>query len=44
MGTKVVIMRGVSGSGKSTYARTNYPSATILSSDDYWTKDGGDYK
>ncbi len=44
MVTKVTIMRGVSGSGKSTYARNNFPGAVILSSDDYWTKDGGDYK
>jgi predicted kinase len=40
---KVIIMRGVSGSGKSTYAR-NFSNAAILSSDDYWTRDGGDYK
>jgi predicted kinase len=39
----VVIMRGVSGAGKSTYAR-NFSNAVILSSDDYWTRDGGDYK
>lgn len=44
MVTKVTIMRGVSGSGKSTYARNNFPGAVVLSSDDYWTKDGGDYK
>lgn len=34
---KVIIMRGVSGSGKSTYARKMYPGALMFSSDDYWT-------
>ena len=33
---KVIILRGVSGSGKSTYAKANYPDAIVLSSDDYW--------
>lgn len=40
----VVIMRGTSGSGKTTYAHQNFPQGIILSSDDYWTKDGGDYR
>jgi predicted kinase len=43
MAKNVVIMRGTSGSGKSTYAR-NFSNVTILSSDDYWTRNGGDYK
>jgi predicted kinase len=34
------ILRGISGSGKSTYAKENYPWATICSADDYFMKDG----
>jgi predicted kinase len=30
------IMRGCSGSGKSTYAKTLFPKADILSTDDFW--------
>jgi predicted kinase len=36
----VIIMRGVSGSGKTTYVREHYPGATVVSADDYFTKDG----
>ena len=32
----VFIMRGVSGSGKSTYAKATWPKGAILSSDDFW--------
>jgi predicted kinase len=45
MAKNVVIMRGTSGSGKSTYAKAQIPEPKIiLSSDDYWTRGGGDYK
>jgi predicted kinase len=37
-------MRGVSGSGKSTYARTKIETPLILSSDDFWLLDGPDYQ
>jgi predicted kinase len=40
---KVIIMRGVSGSGKSTYARKHYPAAYKVSADDFFMKDG-EYK
>lgn len=43
MVNQVIIMRGVSGSGKSTYARTMWPKACVLSSDDFWTRNGGEY-
>src|SRR5579859_3354439 len=36
----VKIMQGIPGSGKSTYARKTWPGALILSSDDYFMKDG----
>jgi len=41
---KVYILRGVSGSGKSTFARTLSDNRVILSSDDFWTLGGTDYK
>lgn len=34
------IMRGCSGSGKSTYVKKNFPDAQVFSSDDFWMKDG----
>lgn len=37
---RVVIMRGVPGSGKSTYVKANYPGAFVVSADDYFTRDG----
>lgn len=40
---RVYIMRGVSGAGKSTYARKNFNDPIILSSDDFWTQNGEDY-
>jgi len=40
----VYIMRGASGSGKSTHARENFTRPIILSSDDFWLLDGPDYK
>ena len=38
--TKLTILRGISGSGKSTYAEENYPNAAICSADDYFIMDG----
>ena len=40
---KVVIMRGVSGSGKSTYIKEHFPEAVVVSADKYFMKDG-EYK
>ena len=37
---KVIILRGVSGSGKSTYAKTHYPDAVVFSADNYFMVDG----
>jgi predicted kinase len=38
---RVIIMSGVSGSGKSTYIRNNItPLPTVFSADDYFIKDG----
>lgn len=39
---KVTIMRGIPGSGKSTWAATNYPNATVVSADHYFMV-GGKY-
>ena len=36
---KVIILSGVSGSGKSTYARKHFPEAIRLSADDYFLQD-----
>lgn len=40
---KVVIMRGASGSGKSTYAKKNFPDAVVCSADAYFVDDKGNY-
>lgn len=37
---KVVIMRGIPGSGKSTYAGMNYPDALTVSADNYFMVNG----
>lgn len=36
MSKKVIIYRGVPGSGKSTHQRKNYPDAVVCSADDYF--------
>lgn len=44
---KVIIMRGVSGAGKSTWIRNNYPLATlrsVVSADHYFTDAHGIYR
>lgn len=40
---KVIIMRGIPGSGKSTWARENYPKAKVFSADQYFM-DGTVYR
>lgn len=40
MAKKLNIMRGCSGSGKSTYIRMHFPNAFICSADHYFMKDG----
>ena len=37
---KVVIMRGISGCGKSTYTRKHYPKAVVVSADHYFERNG----
>jgi len=37
MANLVVIMRGISGSGKSTYVKNNYPKALVCSADEFYT-------
>jgi predicted kinase len=37
---RVVIMQGVSGSGKSTYVAAEFPEATVVSANDYFMHDG----
>jgi len=40
---KVKIMRGLPGSGKSTYAKRNFPDAIVCSADLYFTNGMGEY-
>lgn len=37
---RVVIMRGISGCGKSTYTRTHFPGAKVYSADHYFERNG----
>lgn len=37
---KAILMRGVSGSGKSTFVFNNFPTATVCSADKFFMKDG----
>lgn len=37
MAVNVIIMRGIPGSGKSTWAKTHHPGAVFCSADDYFT-------
>jgi len=39
----VVVLRGVPGSGKSTYIKTNYPLASVCSADDFFLDKNGKY-
>ena len=40
MTKRVVIMRGISGSGKSTYTREHLPGAYVCSADHFFERDG----
>lgn len=40
---KAIIMRGIPGSGKTTYIKKNYPDALVCSSDHYFTDKNGNY-
>lgn len=37
---KVILLRGGSGAGKSTWVKTNHPEATVLSADSFFMVDG----
>lgn len=36
----IVIMRGIPGAGKTTWAKKNYPDSLTVSADDFFTEDG----
>jgi predicted kinase len=36
----VTILRGISGAGKSTYTRENFPNATVCSADNFFMQNG----
>lgn len=40
---KVVLMRGISGSGKSTYIKNHFPDAVVCSADHYFIDNQGKY-
>lgn len=40
MNRKVFILSGISGAGKSTYAKTNHPNDLVVSADHYFMKNG----
>lgn len=40
----MIIMRGVSGSGKSTWVRQHYPEAVVVSADDFFVLPSGERK
>lgn len=40
---KVIVMRGISGAGKSTWVKKHYPDAVVASADDYFRKPDGAY-
>jgi len=44
MATKVVVMRGLPGSGKSTHVRETYPGAHVFSADDWFVGLDGVYR
>ena len=41
---RVIVMRGISGSGKSFYTRKHHPEAVVCSADDYFTEVLGEGK
>jgi len=42
--TKVIIMRGIPGSGKSSWAEKHYPECHHCSADNYFTSEDGEYE
>jgi predicted kinase len=40
---RVIIMRGLAGSGKSTYVKNNYPNAAVCSADNFFYDEEGNY-
>jgi len=40
----VVILRGISGAGKSSYAKKHYPDAVVCSADNFFIQKDGTYK
>lgn len=40
---KVIILRGISGSGKTTYHKQHYPNAYVCSADNYFLDGDGNY-
>lgn len=40
----VILLRGIPGSGKSTYAKKHYPDATVCSADNFFVQKDGTYK
>ena len=40
----VVVMRGISGSGKSHYVAQNFPEAIVCSADEYFYSEGREYR
>lgn len=40
---KVIILRGGSGAGKSTWTKKNHPNAVVFSADSFFTNADGDY-
>jgi predicted kinase len=40
---KIIIMRGIPGAGKSTWAKNNHPNSKVVSADDFFTNDEGEY-
>ena len=41
--THVIILSGIPGSGKTTWIKENFPSATVVSADLFFTNDKGEY-
>jgi predicted kinase len=44
MTKKVIVLRGLPGSGKTTYVRANFPTAFVVSADDYFVGADGVYR
>lgn len=44
MPKKVIILRGISGSGKSTYCKTHFPDGLVVSADNFFIDEYGIYR